>query len=543
MRKIGLGCLVVICGVGCGETARRSHPTRPPQNGGEGGQPIHGGPDTPSDGGAGDVFTPGHVAEGGAANGGAENPGGAGGAGGAGGELPVVPPGYGGALIPALLAPTNPLYSALPTDLATFNVSPLWISADGSRVFGLSRTTFSHQNEPYVFIDRRVFTWTAAGGTQLTALPKVPDSACVADDGSAAIFTTFDNDSHETSAFRWTTETATAVRLAGGVPGSRCALSCNGNLTQVVFSSDDLDVNYLWALGQNGNQIVKLELPAAAQFRGSLKLSRDSLRGALTALGDVGGAPAYSAYTWTLAGGGTLLGAPLDQWCEATLLSGSGDVIAGRCEAAAFPNFALPPFRWHGGVFTALGADTVVDWVSRDGGTLFGHVDGSLPRKFAYWLGDAPTVRLDVDTNWDWRFVGASDDGKVAFLSTTGFDQIAAARRWTLADGLTPLPSMPGTDGSLVTGFSADGSLAVGEATPPGIPAGEGKGKSVAVLWDAQGPRDILSELTAAHVDLHGAKALQVDWVWRGATIRILGSVLDPDKEHPHAFVAELPLR
>ena len=83
----------------------------------------------------------------------------------------------------------------------------------------------------------------------------------------------------------------------------------------------------------------------------------------------------------------------------------------------------------------------------------------------------------------------------------------------------------------------------MGEVTPPGIVVGRGEGKGIAVLWDAHGARDILSELTAAHVDLHGAKALQVGWVWAGATVRVLGTVLDPDWEHPEAFVAELPLR
>jgi hypothetical protein len=129
----------------------------------------------------------------------------------------------------------------------------------------------------------------------------------------------------------------------------------------------------------------------------------------------------------------------------------------------------------------------------------------------------------------------------VAFINHTPSPEEPTAARCSQAHGVEALPLLPGQTHTRVTAISRDGVLQVGELLAPGISPATNQG--LAVLWDAQGARDVLAELKAAHVNLQGAERLTLQRVWHdSAQVRILAKATRPGKPSL-PILLRLPMR
>ncbi len=474
------------------------------------------------------------------------------GAPGAGGEHEAPAPGYGITFIEPLPAPTvvpetvhagyhvtRAATDGLAGSLGDANGGGRWVSADGSLVIGVSATTFTNPGGPVVYEAHKVFSWTGAGGTrpmpglqpeEVLADPGVPDYACVAEDGSAAILM---NLQHAASAkmYRWTPQGGvSALALPEHVSwvgsGSCSAHATRRSLLGSIDGTQPVSA-YFWELGKNNNAVVPVPLPGP--ILPDFVLSRDGRRGVLSVeTPEVPGQPIETrVYAWTAEEGTTSLGNQAEGNCFARLISGDGNVIVGKCSGKVF--------RWSPTSFDWLRQDFDPYLLSRDGRSVWGVTYYRSPNKpsLVSWTDGALNPELPIDTI-SYQLLGAVDSGNIAYvtLDTLG------VMRWT-PGALEALPGLPGAEVTALGGFSTDGSLAVGSAWPDRA-RNDG---AIAVLWDAQGARDILKELTEAHVDMRGAQQLSVSHVWVGDTIRVLGYVAASDQDVMPAFIAELPRR
>jgi uncharacterized protein (TIGR03382 family) len=209
------------------------------------------------------------------------------------------------------------------------------------------------------------------------------------------------------------------------------------------------------------------------------------------------------AFLWTEAGGMTHLGSPpyTGPQSRAHAISGDGSSVVG--------------LRW---TIAAGDQGEAFRWTAAEGMVGLGFLPG----------GDASQA------------FGVSEDGSVivgqaARLADCGITVACdyEAFRWTAADGVVGLGTLPGFDYSVALDTSADGSIVVGSSS-------DAVEDDAAFIWDADhGIRSLQQLLIDLGIDLTGwrlrtASAISAD----GTTI--VGGGINPDGNH-EGFVAVIP--
>jgi hypothetical protein len=535
-QRILLAWLSVVLGIAaCGETARK--PKAPP-SAGSGGEVLSGG--SSGEGGAGGQG-PGSAAgwtslEAGV--GGHDSSAGAGGEGGAGSE-PL--PDHGLTFLPALPAPQviPPGVDVHADDELTFSLDPRAVSADGSLVIGVSTVIFRHRTGPISYKHQELAVWTAAAGTKAVPLqqanptaPVFPYEFCVAENGSSFVVSP---DVSPTS--RWTPQNGlTSYAPPNGFSGLGWT-SCSADGKRASFLGTALGRwNALYWQEVDGAAPGAVTLPEGQVTSSSLLLSLDGPGGVLNVTREPSD-PAPTVYRWSAGQDSEALLPPDGATCQAFYISGDGAVLAGRCWG---PTISSGAFRWSVATgLQLLEADSEPIRLSRDGSTLLGwQLSDQSPQynKLYAWRGAGAGQLIDVGVE-SWEVVSLSHDGAAAYVQSHGGE--LEAFKWTAGSELGSLAKLPGFASSRVIGASQDGSLAVGLSAKPGDSVDSG----VAVLWDEQGARDIVAELTAAQVHLKGAQGFVPQRVWPGSPIRMQGYCLQPDADHKQTWFAELPAR
>ncbi len=264
--------------------------------------------------------------------------------------------------------------------------------------------------------------------------------------------------------------------------------------------------------------------PANNPTRTSMATGVSADGGVVVGFSQLGAGAAQHAFRWTNLGL-VDLGVPAGPTGDsrATGVSAAGDVVVGDAtfaDAASFSGFRSGAFRWTSTGFQNLGAlepgfFSIATAVTSDGNTVVGQggvqitVGGSSTngsRAFRWTsaggmqaigplAGHSHAVATGVSDNGK-VVVGISSTGPLAYNRVLNYGQ-GTAFIWTASAGIKELRqvmvdrgfNMTGVSLVTATGISEDGQFIVGDATGPGVPAGETRPYIIKLCDAANNPR------------------------------------------------------
>jgi hypothetical protein len=461
-------------------------------------------------------------------------PGGEGGGGAASNPAPT--PDYEAILLDPLPTPAAPAGSLDGTEEIVQQLSPTWVSEDGSLIIGDSYTTYTRPDGVVAFSASRGFTWTEAGGLKPLLIPSGGTvwNACVAADGSSALITALPaNDGARPTVYRWVAQRLESLPISpelgqgsGANAAARISLeTCDAALTQASFRADERA--YVWKLQ---GPIFEAPAPSGTLARQVL-VSREGKQAVLNATAQGSTAPYRFDFTGAEQ---AALGAEAGSDCFATHLSDDGAAVLGACRVAG----GTPGFYFDGQRFTQL--DFTPLELSADGSVVWG-MSGSLSgaSELGFWSAGLGVLTPCQFAGSGRELVGSSSDGEHAFVNA-GSLEAPAAQVCSQGRGVATLPLLPGRARARLTAISRNGAVQVGEQLAEGVPPDTSLG--LPVLWDSQGARDVLAELKSAQVELPAAH-LKLRRVWQDAKqVRILAKVSTPGRSDTYALL-RLPTR
>jgi hypothetical protein len=228
--------------------------------------------------------------------------------------------------------------------------------------------------------------------------------------------------------------------------------------------------------------------------------------------------------------------------CSARPASRDGRVIISACpEDEGTHLYRWTPETRRFDSFWNLPKDDLSSVSYSADGTTIVTVSGN---RLSHFNGDA--VALDAAPDHI-EVMALSENGDAVYLQQAG--SIHKALRWTRGGGFQDLGGLNGLPCTDITFADINGArvadgMVVGSSSSVDDSGVQSCGwkKSRAVLWDAQGPRDIATELERAGVDLEGLSLKRADYVWSGPRVRVMGIGQLPSGV-VRSFVAELPPR
>lgn len=469
-----------------------------------------------------------------------------------------------GARLQVLLSPPPTL---VPDGAGAPNV--IWIGTPGITSGSLENGVLLGSNE-YCFkaqgsgfncdwSTREPFVWTEAAGmvvlNHLSDIPGVTDyyPQFVSDDG-ATVVGMFGTATSFGGYFRWT-KTGGMARLgepagtASGMPEhmSNDGLTVSGmaKVSQSGGAKNDIGHQpFLWTIADGYRALAGFGTwPDGAELMG---MSDDGS----VLVGQTSDVPKQS-FRWTPAGGVEQLGSlPGYSSCAVERISANAATIFGACQNWPDPETS---FVWteDAGIAPALQGTTPCKMyayaLSNDGATAFGTaVCGTQPRAAIRWSAAEGVVALPAPAAGHAvvSMNATNPAGNMTFgvLLPAGTDDFpeegvdgAAPFRWSEAEGLVPLQSLPGHMFGYAYATDVAGEVLVGRS-------GNYNAQSEAVLWDSQGDIGIAAYLVSLGVNLQGARLQQAERVaTRGGTIIVQG-VAD-QQNHSGAWIAWLPQR
>jgi probable HAF family extracellular repeat protein len=280
---------------------------------------------------------------------------------------------------------------------------------------------------------------------------------------------------------------------------------------------------FRWTLAGGLTDLGTLD-PANNATRTSMATGVSADASVVVGFSQVGAGSTQHAFRWTSAGM-VDLGVPAGPTRDsrATGVNAAGDVIVGDAtfaDGSSFTGFRNGAFRWTPAGFQNLGAlepgfFSIATAVSSDGNTIVGQggvqivVGGSSTngsRAFRWTstggmqaIGPLPghthAVATAVSDNGK-VVVGISSAGPLSYNPVLNYGQ-GTAFIWTASAGLKDLRqamialgfSMTGVSLLTATGITEDGQYIVGDATGPGVPAGETRPYIIKLCDSANGAR------------------------------------------------------
>jgi hypothetical protein len=393
--------------------------------------------------------------------------------------------------------------------------------------------------------DLQYFYWTPTSGTQPwggTQPWEGHTPSCLSGDGSAIFSTAGVSADNDTLTFtRWTPEGGFQVIGASDLSDAAGLDWCSYDGQRAggyfwkrapVKSPSDIHA-VLWADGRWDNQVNPI-LPTSQVPDGAF--------GWVSPVGSVSIVSSYGSNHVYWADGDAALELLVQPGgCMAQPASRDGKVVVSFCEVED----GYEVYRWTADTreFVRMGELGWPDYAnvkSADGSALA----ASYGNQLAY-LKDGTTIVATADGGVS--ALGVSDDGSQVYVQ-----QDSQAVRWSETAGfvalepLSELPctllSYPGTDGPRFPEGLAVGLSSAASDPSDLVPTECAWARSRAVLWDAQGARDIQAELTAAGVDLQGVELHRADRVWSTSGVRIMGTG-NLANGALRTWIAELPAR
>jgi hypothetical protein len=238
--------------------------------------------------------------------------------------------------------------------------------------------------------------------------------------------------------------------------------------------------------------------------------------------------------------------------CSPSVVSGDGTVVYGNCADAAA---TVTAFRWTAATgMVSLGAGYYPQ-TTRDGQVAMGS-DGT--GVLYRWTADAGVVRLQPSPDvvgtahpgLDITAGSLSTDGGSVYGSlvdldfTPGLDQERPreAFRWTASGGFVRLGFLDGNNLSTISAATRDGAVLAGVSRD--TIGGTSYTPARPAVWDCQGVRSIVDEMTAAGVDLQGLQLSEPFGVWSNPSgIMVVGYGTTGPSSDTRTWVAWLPRR